>query len=45
VSGVATTSPSDGRELVERSADVLLDGTIFKGECCKNCTTLMFDAA
>jgi hypothetical protein len=45
VSGVATTSPSDGRELVERSADVLLDGTKFKGECCKDCTTLKVDAA
>ena len=40
VSGVATTCLSSGRELVERSADVLLDGTKFKGECCKACTTL-----
>ena len=45
VSGVATTSPSGRRELVQRSAEVLLDGTKFKGECCKDCTTLKFDAA
>jgi hypothetical protein len=40
VSGVATTCPSGERELVERSADVLLDSTKFKGDYCKDCTTL-----
>ncbi len=40
VSGVATACPSGGWALVERFADVLLGGTNFKGECCKDCTTL-----
>jgi hypothetical protein len=40
VSNVATTCLTGGLESGESSAVVLLDSTKFKGECCKDCTTL-----
>ena len=40
VSEVATTCPTGGQELAESSAVALSCSTKFKGEYCKDCTTL-----